>query len=68
MLLEQKEAALVVEDQGIENDTTTLGEIASDFIIVPRDETRLDIGQLLVEDSDGAREGNESESEEGEEQ
>ena len=42
--------------------------IASEFIIEPRDETRLDIGQLLVEDLDGAREGNESESGEGEEQ
>ena len=42
--------------------------VKSKFIIEPRDEARLDIGQLLVEDLDGAREGNASESEEGEEQ
>ena len=41
-LLEQRENALSVEVSGID-DATTFGEIATEFIIEPRDPTRLDL-------------------------
>lgn len=45
-------AALVAESQGPTCDVATFGEIASEFVIEPRNESRLDLASHLNEDSD----------------